>query len=1832
MRRNLASALLKARRLTLESLEERHYLAANPIITEFMAANDGTLLDGNGKASDWIELYNAGDAPIDLAGWHLTDSPDNLDRWTFPSKTLNAGDYLVVFASGDDATDPAGNLHTDFNLRAEGEYLALVAPDGLTIASQFGVPPATFPPQYENVSFGRPAQVDTTVYVGEHSAGQYLIPTSGDNTLIGPAWRQPGFIPGAAGESPWTTGNGGFGYTSYANDALIGADLETPMLNHNASAYVRLPFTVGSADELAALHDLNLGMKYDDGFVAYLNGTEIARRNAPASVAWNSAATADAGATHIAYPTFASTSGMNLLGAAEQFGDRIRLTPSADSLAGGAFLTDKVALAADLTFSTHFTFEISQSDDHPGDADGPGADGFMFAIHNDPRGASALGERGAGLGLANENGTMNVQPVVAVEFDTYFGGAWDVANNNPNHIGIDTSTSNVSVAQTGQLPKWLDAGPQYAWVDYVGATDTMNIYLATTDVKPASPVLTKVIDLNSIFGTASQLYFGFTAGTGGASENHDIRSWTLDAPAGADAPVTPPPTATNLTYANFTSTADFTLNGSAAKATDRIRLTPTLTSQAGSAFRTQKVTLPANYSFSTNFAFQMSGAGPAGISDPDGIGADGMAFVMHRDARGPTALGNLGCGLGFTNCNNTNNIQPYVAVELDTWHTGALDPPANTNTNGNHLGIDASTSQVTLFQSGALPRFNNGTPQYVWIDYDGATKVMNVYLNQSANVKPAAPTLTGTIDLASIFGGLTDVYFGFTGGTGGAYQNQDVLGWQLAADAPVAPPQPTGVQRFADEQIDVSAFKNLLQVGSNVLAIQGLNASAGNSDFLVAPTLVGRTAGSYQPAAERYFLTPTPGSTNGTGQSDLGPIISDVSHGGVRPTDGQNIVVTAGITPTSGPVDGVTLHYRVMYGIEATLPMRDDGTLGDVTAGDGIYSATIPAAASAPGELVRYYVTATALGGGASRAPLYEDHEGEYQSPEYFGTVIADPAVASALPTLEWFLAPGTQAGAETDAGTRGSVFYDGTYYDNIFVRRRGDASSSAYPKANFKFKFNNGYDFTYRADEDPVSEFNLNGTWSDKAYIRQVLAWETYRDSGSPYSLSFPMRIEQNGSFFSVAMFVEQPDQDYFERQDLPEGGALYKMRTQLESVGGGTEKDTRLDEDFSDLQALVNGISPSNPNRSSYVFDNVDLPRMFDYLAASVIMHENDQMSKNYYMYRDRPVSEGGTGEWFMLPWDKDLTFGKNWEPTAGGVLNDLVWADNDQIPGKSPLVKPSHPLFGDSQHQKNDLLWNRLIDAIYQNPTLKAMYLRRLRTLMDKILQPNSTPAADRVLDNRIDELVAQMAPDVALDRAKWGNPYGTSYDFVTATNIIKNDYLVRRRNHLYVTHSIHNTTGAGTTDVAGIPDAQAAAPTITFGAIDFNPASGNQDQEYIELVNPNATAVDLSGWKITGGIEHTFREGTIIPAGGKLYVTPSAGAFRARTTGPRGGQSLLVQDGYSGHLSNFGETLTLSTASDTTVATTTTPSMPSANQQYLRITEIMYHPVDPSAAEIAAGFVDGDQFEFVELQNTSATTTLDLDEVRFTNGVSNVFGARSLAPGEYVVVVANADAFHARYGSAPTIAGTFVGNLSNGGDHLTLDDQDGSTIHDFDYDDADPWPTAADGAGYSLVIVNPVGALATWAEPTAWRASQSVGGSPGAADHLTGDLNGDNRVDIGDLAILQSNLGTTSGAAYAQGDLNGDGAVNRQDAARLAQNFGASISPPQSPAAIVSRRISPAPTIVATPLAALPAAQTLRAVRRSAGSIRSAAASDQALSDLASESPMSVRRVRDLARRS
>ena len=173
-------------------------------------------------------------------------------------------------------------------------------------------------------------------------------------------------------------------------------------------------------------------------------------------------------------------------------------------------------------------------------------------------------------------------------------------------------------------------------------------------------------------------------------------------------------------------------------------------------------------------------------------------------------------------------------------------------------------------------------------------------------------------------------------------------------------------------------------------------------------------------------------------------------------------------------------------------------------------------------------------------------------------------------------------------------------------------------------------------------------------------------------------------------------------------------------------------------------------------------------------------------------------------------------------------------------------------------------------------------------------------------------------------------------------------------------------------------------------------------------------------------------------------------------------------------------------------------PSAPVSDLRISEIHFNPADPAADEIGLGFIDNDDFEFLELYNSSSVGTINLSGVQLSNGVAFAFGDVDLRAGERAVVVEDIDAFMARYGDSATILGQWSGGLNNGGEQVTLIDGNLNEIVSVNYGDNDPWDSLADGNGFSLVLDSPSDTSAQEnGKYYSWRASSVLGGTPGAA---------------------------------------------------------------------------------------------------------------------------------------
>ncbi|MDA7518286.1 lamin tail domain-containing protein, partial [bacterium] len=999
--------------------------------------------------------------------------------------------------------------------------------------------------------------------------------------------------------------------------------------------------------------------------------------------------------------------------------------------------------------------------------------------------------------------------------------------------------------------------------------------------------------------------------------------------------------------------------------------------------------------------------------------------------------------------------------------------------------------------------------------------------------------------------------------------------------------------------VDATAGATQVVDGVNILAIQGLNRSASSSDFLIYPELTADVADTSGAQRDGFFDSPSPGLPNSSGQA-AGPLFANITDKPVRPTAGQDLVVTATMEAVASPVSSVTLFYRVMFGSESTLVMNDEGTGSDALANDGIFTAAIPGTAFDAGEMIRWRFEASDELGLGSKIPTFKD---PVDSHEYVGTVAIDPSINTKLSVVEWFVqSPGAATGT---GGTRGAIFYLGELYDNVFFNRHGQ-STGGFPKKSYNIDFNKSQRFRWSEDAPRTKDIDLLTNWADKSKVRHVLAYEIMRNAGVHAHFAYTVRVQQNGEFFSTADFVEDADNIYLKRAGLNEDGALYKAynNTLTGSANTGFEKKNRQHENNDDLQDLINGLALNGTAYDDFTFDNVNIPMCVNMMAAAAVIRNTDMHRKNWYIYRD----SGKSDEWALLPWDLDLSQARYWRSQFNYFSNLLETTGFIETGGAS-----------------------RLVSQLYSRPSTRAMFYRRVRTLHDLYLQPADTPMAERYYERRLNELSALIDPDdivpsdAQLDFEKWGswlhNADGGGAPVVPYTNPspdvesmsegvqrLRDEFLAPRRTYIYSQNSIpdpqtgqlsivyapllsagapvshfvpgdgsidniwmdfdfndsgwtNGTTGVGFDSSAkyipligsntedtmrgthssvymrcefevadpsvfqalelrmkyddgfivylngekiaeekapaspawnsiataayeanpleydiwnvsaslgelrtgtnvlaihgmnrslgsadlvfmpelhgGIADSNGSLePLIEFGTIEFNPASSNQDEEYIELVNNNGIAVDISNWKVKGGVEFEIPAGTVIPAGWTLFLSPDAKAFRSRLASPTGGEGNFVVSPYSGHLSSLGESLTLLDQFGMENNSTSYLGDPSDQQEHLVISEIMYHPEPDGLAE------------YIELMNVSDSVTLDLTGVKFTNGIEFDFtgsSVTSLAPGGRVLVVRDLAAFELANGAGLPVAGVFANStgLSNGGEGLKLEDASNGT---------------------------------------------------------------------------------------------------------------------------------------------------------------------------------------------
>ena len=971
------------------------------------------------------------------------------------------------------------------------------------------------------------------------------------------------------------------------------------------------------------------------------------------------------------------------------------------------------------------------------------------------------------------------------------------------------------------------------------------------------------------------------------------------------------------------------------------------------------------------------------------------------------------------------------------------------------------------------------------------------------------------------------------------------------------------------EEVVVNNASNVLVGGSNIVAIHALNADLNSSDFSIDAELKtpdpSTATGMPTPAAANSVVVATP--------ADAPPAIRQVEHAPQQPAGGQEVAVTAKITDADG-VGPVTLSYQLVdpgsyirrsdaaYDSTWTdVPMVDDGSGGDALADDDIFTATMPAALQVHRRLVRYRITAADVLGSSVRVPYADDGSPNFAYFVYGGvpawTAAQNPG-STAPQTFPAEVMSGQQpvyhlvansadvANSQYNSGSDGvrmwgTMVYEGSVYDHIQFYNRGEASTYVSGKNKWRFKFNRGRDFEPR----DIYGKRYRTTWKTMNFNSCSSPWLASQRGIAGLNEAVPHRLHQlvgvvsshthwvhfrvidaadeapsdqyAGDFWGLYHAIEHPDGRLLDEHGLPDGN-VYKIQG-----GSGNKKNQGPTQPTSSSDWSSFYGTSANLNTVSWWRDNFHLDSFYSFRAINRATGNVDLRDHtNYYFYH-----HPGDDLWRVMPWDLDMMYAPVKHVWSGVIradrcldhgeidiefrnrcreIGDLLFSDIDRHGGHaaqlveelSQVINPTGvPL---TLVDADEFMWgyHPRTNGAHRGPWYPlAVNETRLQT---SYLQTIPTSDHEGFQQNLIDYMYdIDPVPFAVNDQDEDG--YGWGYLAQEAAD-----------NAIPDTPTISYSGDAGFPadglrfTSSGFADPQGAG---TFGSMQWRIG---------EVSNP-MTPDYVAGEPWVYEIEDRWESGAIAPFAAEIAV-PTVALRPGRTYRAR------VR-----HLDATGR------ASHWSVPVEFVAGDPDATpfRDGLVISEIMYNP---------AG---GGALEFVEIHNVSAAA-IDLTGARFTKGVDFDFpDGTSIASGAYLLVVADIAAFEAEYGVGLPIAGQWQSGdqLSNGGENLKLSLGLGTAIHEFEYDDEAPWPTAPDGNGYSLTLACAESGV-DHADAAKWRASVATGGSPGASDGVAlagwlashglaaGDQLTDNDSD-GNPALIEYAAGTDPSSADAGGGL-------------------------------------------------------------------------------------------------
>lgn len=1743
----------RGKSLRVEHLEDRRVLAATPIITEFMASNSATLADGNGQSSDWVEIYNPTGAAIDLAGWRLTDNAGNLNKWTFPSTTIGAGQYLIVFASDKTVPnyiDALGYRHTTFALSAGGEYLGLVDPTG-AIVSEFA---PKYPAQSQDVSYGL------------------------NGVGLGAYFTHP--TPGAANDLASAVSRG----------VVISEIMYHPSSELTTEEYVEIYNGEAAAVNLA-------GWTLSGGVDFLLP----ARSLAPGEYLVIAANTATFSAK---YPTVTNVVG-GWEGKLSNRGELIQLNDNV------GHSVDSVAYFDEGDWSTR---ELGPLDHlHRGwiwsnaaDGGGSSLELVSFGLSNDfgqNWRASTVAGGTPGTVNSTHDADNNVAPLVlgVTQFP--------IIPRSTDPVTITARLlDELSVGLSATLYWRVDGAATFTAAamsdNGVGpdATAGDQVFSALLPAMANGTVVEYYVQAADQAGNL-RTYPSATAPSG---QQHTNLLYQVDNsfnPAALPGPNDPPEYRLIMTNAERAELASIGSSQTARYSHARMNGTFISVSANGVEARYQvgirnrgqgsSIKLPNSYhvdiprdrawrgldAFNLNTQYtNLQLAGLRLFQAAGAVAEDSRAVKVRVNGTDLSTPGAPSYGV-YVQMEASDSVfaaNHYPEDDGGNLYKAVRDDQSNPRADFRDLGSDpaayapyyekqTNSSEADYSDLIELIAVLNHEPDATY--YDRLRQIVDVdqwlgYFATIAILSSEETSLgTGEGDDYLLYRGENDPRFKLI-----PHDMDTIFGQGDTASSPTssiyrASALPA-LSRFFNDPLIRPAYHETLR------SLLTTTFAKANLDPLLDQLLTGFTPAaqiaamkSFMDARRTYILglvdqalsaqsqLPTVGgflhsTQNNVALTGLAPLAEtrSVTAGGI-PANYNQLTGAWSLGQSSGGVthfirSGDVWKYLDAGQVPSTTPgndwrVNDPGWaksgpsqlgFGDIQATVVQYVDTDPVTSGVQKNITTYFrktfnVTNAAEYTSLSLRLLRDDGAVVYLNGEEVKRSNMPEGITITPLTLALQAVSGREEEAFFEFPLDPTKLHDGQNVIAVEIHQNSNSSSDLGFDLELSGAVGNpnstgGAPLVAGVNRVPVIAYDgpagtgnvLESTYIDVWYddggvqnLAGTITTPTFLTAAAgPYVVTGDLFVEGAG------VLTIQPGTTLFFNSGtgltvrnggrlVAEGTAAARIRFAHNPAGGGNSWDG------------LAFTSTSQDNRLTYI----------------------DMQSGD------------GSGNALLVNSARLLVDHASWLGVNNQILHlthPTITVSNSSIPGISG--DETIHLFGLNQGEQfvfeNNVIGfnsngNDVMDLGHDTLTPATIIIRG-NTFLGGFDDGVDTDGFPVLIENNSFQNFHLNSTRPTTSNAVSTGHVTVSGQTISSNLTLRNNTFINNDHHLLLKDNSFATLVNNT-----MVDA-------TLSAIHFAEPGGS------DVLGPGRGA-HIDGnifWGTglvlesnTGQTELTLNR-SIVPAGlvglgvgniaaNPLLVNPANGDFSLKRESP------ALRSGPNG----------------TDMGAVQTPRYAPASAANLHVTEVHYHPL---AGNKAGGEIGGDAnfFEFVELKNTSSAR-IDLTDVAFDDGIEFTFPwLASLGAGEVLVLAKNRDLFQSRYGTSIPIAGEYAGGFSSGGEHVRLLDASGGIISEFTYDDAAPWPTAADGGGPSLENINPLGNPNSASN---WRASLAVGGTPGVVPTPTSaDFDADGDVDGSDFLRWQRGLGKPAATA-ADGDADHDSDVDGLDLAVWRSQFGA-----------------------------------------------------------------------------